>query len=342
VVEFPKTGRDAFEYGTGGGRMLKLMVNILERIGRSSLGWANAANPWTNAYGLARTMLALGTLGTLLFSHSSSIFRPTVASDLAPTCVDSTRWTLFCLAPNEHLEVLRWVAVAILALVASGWRPRITGILHWWVAFSLSITGTLVDGGDQITAVLSLLLLPVCLTDPRVWHWQAPPQKASQAGKVIARSALLIVRLQVAVVYFHAAVAKLAVPEWVDGTAVYYWFNDPSLGMPYWLSPVMTFLIINPITVVAITWGTMLLELSLAAGLLADARYRRVLLVLGITFHVGIALVHGLISFVLAMWAALFLFLYPVGQTVKIPIGWRFGIPSWQPSTRLGVDHSGD
>jgi antimicrobial peptide system SdpB family protein len=287
-------------------------------------------------------MLALGTLGTLLFSHSSSIFRATVASNLAPTCVDTTRWTLFCLAPNEHLEVLRWVAVAILALVASGWRPRFTGILHWWVAFSLSVTGTLVDGGDQITAVLSLLLLPVTLTDPRAWHWQAPPQQASQAGKVIARSALLMIRLQVAVVYFHAAVAKLAVPEWVDGTAVYYWFNDPSLGMSYWLSPLMTFLITNPVTVVAITWGTMLLELSLAAGLLADARYRRVLLVLGVTFHAGIALVHGLISFVLAMWAALFLFLYPVGQTLQLPKGLLIRLPTVRNLRAFEVSHSGD
>jgi antimicrobial peptide system SdpB family protein len=322
--------------------MLNLMMRVVGRMGTLSLGWANAANPWTNAYGLARTMLALGTLGTLLFSHSSSIFRPTVASSLAPACVDATRWTLFCLAPNEHLEVLRWVAVSILVIVASGWRPRFTGVLHWWVACSLSVTGTLVDGGDQITAVLSLLLLPVTLTDPRAWHWQAPPQEASQAGKVIARSALLMIRLQVAVVYFHAAVAKLAVPEWVDGTAVYYWFNDPSLGMPYWLSPVMTFLITNPVTVVAITWGTMLLELSLAAGLLADARYRRVLLILGIAFHMGIALVHGLISFVLAMWAALFLFLYPVGQTLQLPKWLPVRLPTVRHSTVLEVSHSGD
>jgi antimicrobial peptide system SdpB family protein len=307
--------------------MLNFFRTPLASLGTLALNWVNAANPWTNAYGLARTMLALGTLGTLLFSHSSSIFRPTITSDLAVNCTDVLRWTFFCLTPSVHLEVLRWIAVAILVLVASGWRPRLTGVLHWWLVYSLTTTGTLVDGGDQITAVLALLLLPVTLTDPRVWHWQAPPQKISPAAKMVARSSLLMIRLQVAVVYFHAAVAKLAVPEWVDGTAVYYWFTDPALGMPHWLHTPITLLIQNPITVVAITWGTILLEISLAAGLLADKRYRRVLLVLGIGFHVGIALVHGLISFVLAMWAALFLFLYPVGQTINLPIWKRFTVP---------------
>ncbi|NJK43477.1 MAG: HTTM domain-containing protein [Pleurocapsa sp. SU_196_0] len=294
---------------------------MLTRFGRTIQTWTSSANPWTNAYGLARTLLALGTLGTLLFSHSSAVFRPTTISEHAPTCTAETRWALFCLASSDHLELLRWLAVILLTLVASGWRPRWTGVVHWWVAWSLNSTGTLVDGGDQITAVLTFLLLPVTLTDPRLWHWQAPPQRVALGSQLIARSALLVIRLQVAVVYFHAAVSKFAVPEWMDGTAVYYWFTDPAMGMPPWLQVPITWLVSNPLTVYLITWGTMLLELALAAGLISVFRYRGTLLVLGFVFHSCIALVHGLISFALAMGAALLLFLLPAGHILRIP--WR-------------------
>lgn len=33
-------------------------------------------NPWTNAYGLARSLIGLATLLTLLFNDSSILFKP--------------------------------------------------------------------------------------------------------------------------------------------------------------------------------------------------------------------------------------------------------------------------
>ena len=37
----------------------------------------------------------------------------------------------------------------------------ITAIPHWWISWSFITSVTVQDGGDQITAVLSLLLVPV-------------------------------------------------------------------------------------------------------------------------------------------------------------------------------------
>jgi len=37
------------------------------------------------------------------------------------------------------------------------------------------------------------------------------------------------------VVYFHAATAKLAMEEWLNGTVLYYWLNDPVVGLSNWL-----------------------------------------------------------------------------------------------------------
>lgn len=156
---------------------------------------------------------------------------------------------------------------------------------------------------------------PFALTDPRRWHWgkvaTEAPVGREELARLLAISSYVVIRIQVAGIYFHAATAKFRVEEWVDGTAVYYWFTHPSFGMAPWLEPLVMPLLTNPITVSLLTWGALLLEVFLFTGLVIEKRYRRWLLILGITFHAGIALIHGLISFGLAMWAALILYLRP-------------------------------
>jgi antimicrobial peptide system SdpB family protein len=300
---------------------------MLSVIGRRVREAIDSSTPWTNVYGLARTLIALGTLGTLAFSHSTSIFRPAVGIDRVPQCYGLTRGSFFCLFGADHLELARWVAVAILTIVAVGWRPRVTGVLHWWVSASLSVSGVLVDGGDQVAQVLTLLLVPVTLTDTRTWHWQrvaTAPSQRSDVSRLIALSALLMIRLQVAGIYFHAAVAKMGVREWRDGTAVYYWFTDPMFGVPAYLRPLIMPVITSAVGVTLVTWGAILLETLLFSALLMDKRYRWVLLYAGISFHAAIALVHGLLSFALAMWGALVLYLRPIEKE------FAFAVPSYR------------
>jgi antimicrobial peptide system SdpB family protein len=264
---------------------------------------------WSANVGVARSVLALATMLTLLFTDTTTLLlsNPTLAD--RSTCTDINTINLFCLAPSSLLSWAHGAAVLGLALVASGWRPRFTGVLHWWIAWSYHQTGTFVDGGDQVIMILTLLLVPVTLTDPRIWHWQRAAPAERPLARLVALGWLAVIRLQVAVIYFHAAVAKFAVPEWLDGTAVYYWFSSTTLGMPDWLRPVLEPVLRQGVPVLAITWGTMLLEILLAMGLLAAPRHRRGLLIAGVVFHAGIAVVFSLSSFMLAMDAALLLFL---------------------------------
>src|SRR6202011_1493848 len=146
--------------------------HMLTRLGSTANRWS-MTTPWTNVYGVARSVLALATASTLAFSATGTLFRPAVGLPPAPYCLGPGRISLFCLVPHDRLSLARWLGVAILLVVASGWRPRVTAIFHWWVAFSLFVSITIPDGGDQATAVITLLLLPVALTDPRRWHWQS-------------------------------------------------------------------------------------------------------------------------------------------------------------------------
>ena len=300
---------------------------MLTSLGVRAARWARRTDPWTDVVGLARTLLALGSATTLLFSPTDILFRPVAGVARAPVCDGLRAADPFCLVPHDHLEVARWLCFAGLLLVASGWRPRFTGLLHFWIAFGIQGSATLIDGGDQVASILALLLVPVTLTDGRKWHWQAAERRPLEGWepyrRVLALVALALVRLQVAGIYFHAGEGKMEAREWSDGTALYYWFSSPDFGAPPWLMHVLRPLILNGWGVTLLTWGIIVLELSLAAGLVVPKRRRAWLLAGGLALHVGIIFVHGLVSFGTIMCAALVLYLRPIERELGIAEGVR-------------------
>jgi antimicrobial peptide system SdpB family protein len=295
---------------------------MLTTLGRKAHTWALRSVPWSNVYGLARTILALGTTVTLVFSPSVSLFRPGAGALQVPACEGARAASAFCLAAHQagSLELGRWAAIALLLVIASGWRPRFTGVLHAWLAWSLNVSAAIVDGGDQVTSVLTLILVPVTLTDPRTWHWSAPPARKDtlldDALRLVAITALTVARVQVAGIYFQATVGKLAVEDWTNGTALWYWLLDPQVGAPAWLAPSLRALLATP-AVALLTWGVLVLEASLTLGLFLPKKRWGALLVGGIALHAGIIFVHGLISFALAMFAALILYLRPTERVFR-------------------------
>jgi antimicrobial peptide system SdpB family protein len=309
------------------------MTDPLIRLGTLCRDWATRSNPWTNVYGLARTLLATGTAATLVFNRSTTLFHPLQGVPEVPICYGISRLGLFCLVPH-HLEMARWIAVAILLVVASGWYPRFTGPLHWWVSFSLMTSSVIVDGGDQVSAVLTLLLLPVTLTDWRKWHWDSDQTPDHAQWKcLLALFALLAVRVQVAGIYFHAAVGKLRVQEWTDGTALYYWFTHPDFGASRPLFWLLRPLLIHGTTLALMTWCSILVEFSLFMALVMPKRAWGYFLRLGIAFHVMIALIHGLVSFGFAMIAALVLYLRPTEKPFVVPAFFQSFFQSRKRST---------
>jgi antimicrobial peptide system SdpB family protein len=293
---------------------------VLTRLG-SFVAPMIARNPWTNVYGFARSLLACGTLSTLLTSPAITLLQSSEnLVEQPPFCSQVLFPTLFCIAPQFDFELARWLAVSGLLVVASGWRPRVTGILHWWLSYSLKASAMLTDGGDQITSNLTLLLIPLTLTDHRLWHWQSPswPGAVPPIGRtIVAWSTVVMIRLQVAVVYWHAAVGKTRVTEWADGTAAYYWFSHPNFGAVPPLDVMIRPLITSSVGVLALTWGAILLEIVLFMALTMPRRAWPFVLALGIGFHTAIAVIHGLPSFSLAMVAALTLYLRPAEQELQ-------------------------
>lgn len=288
---------------------------MLRSLGGVARSWVANINPWTNVYGMARSLLAIGTAATLLFNQPHILFRPASGLTEYPICQGPSKIGIFCLC-SPHIGLARWLAIAVLIVTASGWRPRWTAIPHWWITFSLETSAITLDGGDQVAAVLTLLLIPIALTDKRRWHWQqlaadTPLTLGTAMRRLVAVSTLIALRIQVAGIYLHAAVAKWSVKEWSDGTTLYYWFNDPFIGLPGWLRPLMMPVLTSPVVAI-FTWCSLILELMLFAALVMPKQKWRIMLIAGILFHCAIAVTMGLISFGLAMTAALVLYLRPV------------------------------
>ncbi|MFB7227740.1 sporulation-delaying protein SdpB family protein [Streptomyces fimicarius] len=279
-------------------------------------------SPWTNVYGLARTLVALATAGTLLWSGSDTLFRPSAGRDDIVGCDGLRSIGLFCHVPEQRLDVARLVCVAVLLVVASGWRPRWTALPHLWITYSVWANIAIPDGGDQIACNLAVLLALAALGDPRRWHWDDPPEERTdsvpaQVTAFACCSALFMAQLQMSFLYFQACVAKLPHAEWADGTAMWYWTNNLAFGAPGWLHPVVDLVVRQPLGVAALTWVPLFIELGLALALLLPRRHRLYLLAAGFLFHLSIALMMGLWSFAFAMWAGLVLLCLPLGAQLR-------------------------
>lgn len=293
---------------------------VLKKLGRWIRPWCTR-NPFTNVYGFSRTLLAIGTACTLGFTPLYVLFTPVAGVHAVPRCTALLPVSAFCVVTPAHLGIMRWVCVAILMVVASGWRPRLTALPHAWVAYSFFSSSTIFDGGDQITLVLTVLILPIALLDNRRWHW--PPSRSDERPRplirIVAWSALFMIRVQVAAVYFVSGVSKMAQQEWANGTAMYYWMLTFGAAPPWIVA-----LVRRPLIVVALTWGSIALEVILGVALILPRKTWPPLLVIAIAFHVLIACFFGLSSFSLAMIAALILYLHPADEPLSLPVlGWQ-------------------
>lgn len=286
----------------------------MDKVYTSILKWIDKEY-WTNWMGLARSSMAFGTMLTLLFNSNNTLFFYGINNEVGLQCNNFNFFSLFCLLGEENLYFARIFSIIILVTVIIGVYPRFTCIFHWWVTFSFTSTSYVVDGGDQVASVLSLLLIPICITDKRKWHWNSELTKSNFYIKTVCFFSYLLILIQVSVIYFHAAVGKFKSEEWVNGTALYYWFKNPLFGINPTLEVLIKPILKSPILLTFSTWGVIIFELFLASCIFINNKWiLKRMLILGIIFHSLIMIIHGLVSFNFSMCAALILYLIANNQ----------------------------
>lgn len=262
--------------------------------------------------GLGRSFIALGTLLTLLLNDSHVLFKTSMKPDFSEQLIPINAINIFLLFPDKYIVIAKIIACIILFVVAIGWRPRFTCIPHYYISACFLNAALDIDGGDQITSNLSLLLIPVLFFDSRVWHWSTSNipklNETVLAKNIFTNVCLLVIRLQMSVIYLHAFIGKLSIPEWTNGSSIYYWAHHPMFGTANGVIYLFDIFLKNKYILFFMTWSVLILEFILAIGLFLNRKHYKYLFIMGCLFHFSIIIVHGLFSFFFAMTGGLILY----------------------------------
>jgi hypothetical protein len=188
-----------------------------------------------------------------------------------------------------YAETLFWIALAVAATNATGVLGRAGS-----VAFALTTYATLernpfaMDAGQQLLIVASIYLAFadsfafLSLRTSRRTEWSA----------LLHRAATFSIAAQVCIMYFWAGFYKVAGGVWRDGSALFYVLENQRF-----LSPGLSHLVYDqPLLVTAATYATIVFQMGFPF-LMWNPRTRPLLLAIAVAFHLGIALLMGLVMF---------------------------------------------
>ena len=224
------------------------------------------------------------------------------------------------------------------------WLPDSTGLFRWFLAmhllacvcflvgfqFRLSamvVFVTLVSIHHRNASILSsgdsllrLLVFFCCFSDAAgglsVDHWLGG--HAMTEFHQTDPWALRLMQIQVSIVYLRTVYWKLCGASWRNGTAAWY---------PLWVDAYVRFrpprVLLKPALIRLATWGTLVEELLLGAGLwVTELRYP--LLITGVLLHVLFDVVLNLQLFSWIMVCSLLLFIWPQDSEWLLRQGWSW------------------
>jgi antimicrobial peptide system SdpB family protein len=254
---------------------------------------------------ITRSTLAVAELAGIVFTPDSGLFIHEAGLTDGMRCTGLRGLSLWCVAgpSSAGLLVSRVVAIVVLVVAASGYRPRWTCVPQWFVTAGLTASLAQPYGADTAAVLATLLLIPMLLGDDRTWHWTRPTTPLAPMWRGSSYAAWLALRCQIVVIYLDAAISKMTVPQWRAGTAMYTVFVDPNYGLPLAVRHALSSIVSSPVVIAPLTWGVIALELGIAVCALASRRARRIGVVLAVLLHGGIVLTVGLFSFGAVMMA---------------------------------------
>lgn len=267
---------------------------------------AGSFEPRGRVLDFARILLALAQLSILAASPSRVLFLQSPGATWDSRCAGINAYSLWCVSSDVSggTTVGMCVAALILVAVAIGLSPRILCVPHWYVTFSLGVDIAVPNGGDAAAEILALLLIPMCLGDPRTSVWQLPRgREMTPHWRGSSYAAHLVLRLQVSGIYLQAAISKLLHPAWRHGVALQLLANDPSFGVTSMGRGFADTFMALPAVAQTLTYGALLAEFSIGAAMWFGPRYRRVGFAIAVAMHGAIILIMGLFSFGLVMIA---------------------------------------
>jgi antimicrobial peptide system SdpB family protein len=252
---------------------------------------------------LGRCFIAGAVLLSIVFTSDSALLGTNNGRPASGNCDGLGSLSLWC-----HSDVLpggpltaRIVSICVLVVAVSGYRPRWICIPQWYVTFSIGSSIFAMLGVDSAAKAMTLLLIPICLGDPRVWQWQRPADPVSPGWRGAAFASHMVVRLQVFIIYATAVVSKLVDTSWQHGVAIYFVANDPSYGFPPPLLALLDPFLGSYWLVATLSWSVVAIQGVIAVTIIGTRRMRLIALCCSLALHLAIGILMSLPTFSLAM-----------------------------------------
>lgn len=212
-------------------------------------------------------------------------------------------WSLFFIQAGAQATTLAyaivWMGIIAAFMLMIGWQSRLAATITWLVWVSLwNRNPLLLDGDDAILKLMCFyLMLSSC---GNCWSVDACLQIKPQQVSVWP---LRLIQFQIALIYFVSGWVKFHSPEWLDGTIMQYVLIHPQYSRWDGWSFIDNPLLSGVLVALAgfIRWWELLFPF-----LLINAHSRKISLLIGILFHVGLLLTMNLRWFPVIM-----LSLYP-------------------------------
>ena len=200
-------------------------------------------------------------------------------------------WSLFFIQAGAQATTLAyaivWMGIIAAFMLMIGWQSRLAAFITWLVWVSLwNRNPLLLDGDDAILKLMCFyLMLSSC---GNCWSVDACLQIKPQQVSVWP---LRLIQFQIALIYFVSGWVKFHSPEWLDGTIMQYVLIHPQYSRWDGWSFIDNPLLSGALVALAgfIRWWELLFPF-----LLINAHSRKISLLIGILFHVGLLLTMNL------------------------------------------------
>lgn len=262
-------------------------------------------DPRSRSFAVARSLLALAQLSLILFTPDHDLLLAVPHPGAPGPCAGVDRISLWCISGGQQSAnpLARVIAVVVLTAVILGVKPRWLCIPHWYIAFSVVARLAPADGGSSIAEIMCGLLIPQCLGDPRLNHWSGNDKPLAPTWRGSSYAAHLVLRAQIAIIYFNAGFSKVWHPAWRHGRALRIIMQDPQFGAPDAVRAPVIWVLKHGWVGLALTWSVVIIEISIGASMLCATIVRRYALGAAIVLHVAIMVLMGLFGFALVMIA---------------------------------------
>ncbi len=259
-------------------------------------------------FNLIKVLLALSTLSTLLFNSNYVLFGESLQSSF-----NYDGFTLFYLF-SDNLIYAKILSVIVLILVLLGFFPIVLSFLHWYITYSFVVASDVTFGGDNISANITLLLIPCSFFQNKINHYKKYETSKNVLFDEIQWVFYIAILIQISLIYFQAFYKKILIKEWIDGTAVFYYITNVEYGLGSY-QYVKEFFKEKYTLVKVLTWSTLLIELIVSLFVFFKHKFSlqilKKFLLIFILFHFILMVCFGIFPFFIVMCGLLVFYVLP-------------------------------